>query len=77
MGQPVVYDYLDFRAFLKDLFVYNKERRGNFSYRFFSRQAGFASPNFLKLVTNGQRNLTNTSIAKIAKGFKLKKQERS
>lgn len=75
MGQPVVYDYLDFRAFLKDLFVYNKERKGNFSYRFFSRQAGFASPNFLKLVTNGQRNLTNTSIAKIAKGFKLKKQE--
>ncbi len=75
MKRPVVYDYLDYRVFLKDLFEYNKNHRNNFSYRFFSREAGFSSPNFLKLVTEGQRNLTNTSIAKIAKGFRLKKQE--
>lgn len=76
MECPIVYDYLDYRAFLRDLFEYNKAENKNFSYRYFSRDAGFASPNFLKLVIDGQRNLTNTSIAKIAKGFRLRKQER-
>jgi len=58
------------------MFDYKKETIPSFSYRNFSRLAGFSSPNFLKLVIDGHRNLTNTSIAKIAKGFKLKKTER-
>jgi uncharacterized protein (TIGR02147 family) len=76
MERPVVYDYLDYRAFLKEMVAYNKQKRSNFSYRAFSRVAGFKSPNFLQLVISGQRNLTNESIAKITKGFALKKQER-
>lgn len=58
------------------MFDYKKETVQSFSYRNFSRLAGFSSPNFLKLVIDGHRNLTSTSIAKIAKGFKLKKPER-
>jgi uncharacterized protein (TIGR02147 family) len=58
------------------MFDYKKETAPSFSYRNFSRLAGFSSPNFLKLVIDGHRNLTNTSIAKFAKGFKLKKPER-
>jgi len=76
MGRPVVYDYLDYRRFLEALFQFSKASKKQFSYRFFSREAGFASPNFLKLVIGGQRNLTHTSIAKVAKGFRLRKQER-
>jgi len=75
MAKPVVYDYLDYRAFLRDLFNHCKNNNSHFSYRYFARKAGFAGPNFLKLVTDGQRNLTHTSVRKIAKGFKLKKQE--
>jgi len=75
MERPLVYDYLDYRSFLRDLFEFKKKQNKYFSYRNFSRKAGFASPNFLKLVIEGQRNLTNTSIVKIAKGFELKKQE--
>jgi uncharacterized protein (TIGR02147 family) len=74
--RPVVYGYRDYRAFLKDTWRYNKKKRENFSYRLFSRKAGFSSPNFLKLVIDGQRNLTNESVAKIAKGFELRKRER-
>ena len=73
--QPTAYDYLDYRLFLKDLFKYKKENNKHFSYRMFARKAGFASPNYLKLVMDGQRNLTNESIAKMAKGFGLKKKE--
>ncbi len=76
MKRPIVYDYLDYRSYLGDMYYYRKESASSFSYRFFSNKAGFASPNFLKLVVNGQRNLTNASIAKVAKGFGLKKKER-
>ena len=76
MNRPCIFDYMDFRKFLKDMFAFKKETISSYSYRYFSRMAGFSSPNFLKLVIEGQRNLTNTSVAGIAKGFKLKKPER-
>lgn len=74
--RPIIFDYLDYRAFLKDMFNYKKQKNHHFSYRAFAGRAGFSSPNFLKLVVTGQRNLSNESIGKIAKGFGLKKQER-
>jgi uncharacterized protein (TIGR02147 family) len=58
------------------MFNYRKNSTNYFSYRYFSGKAGFSSPNFLKLVTDGLRNLTQTSVAKIAKGFGLKNKER-
>ncbi len=76
MKRPVIYNYLDYRAFLNDLYLYWKKRKKRFSYRFFSEKAGFTSPNFLKLVTSGQRNLTDKSRKKIANGFELKTQEK-
>jgi uncharacterized protein (TIGR02147 family) len=76
MNRPNVYDYLDYRSYLIDMFHYRKAKMSHFSYRFFSNKAGFASPNFLQLVVTGQRNLTNSSIAKVAKGFALKRKER-
>lgn len=76
MKRPVIFDYLDYRAFLKEMFCFRKWKDKHFSYRYFAGKSGFASPNYLKLVIDGARNLTNGSIAKIAKGFKLKKQER-
>ncbi len=76
MEQPSIFDYLDYRAFLQDLFEFRKQGDRGFSHRSFSQRAGFASPNFLKLVMAGQRNLTTASLARVVKGFGLKKQER-
>lgn len=76
MKQPSVFDYLDFRLYLKDMFSYRKTTKKGYSYRVFSAKAGFASPNFLKLVIEGKRNLTSESIARMALGFSIKKQER-
>jgi uncharacterized protein (TIGR02147 family) len=58
------------------MFLFRKQKDSYFSYRYFSGKAGFSSPNFLKLVIDGKRNLTNISLAKVAKGFGLLKQER-
>ncbi|NLD37291.1 MAG: TIGR02147 family protein [Desulfatiglans sp.] len=36
----------------------------------------YFSPNFLKLIIDGKRNLSNEGTGKVAKGFEFKKQER-
>ena len=46
-----------------------------FSYRYFSRKAGFKSPNFLKLVIDGQRSLGPESVDRFAKALKLDEDE--
>ena len=52
-----------------------KATRPQFSYRYFSKQAGFSSPNFLKLVAEGKRNISHKSIPKFAKGLGLDPRE--
>lgn len=54
---PDVFDYLDYRAYLRDFYRGRKERSA-FSYRAFSMRAKLRSPNYLKLVIDGERNLT-------------------
>lgn len=75
LSQINLFDYLDYREFLRDWYAYHKKHQRGFSYRSFSQQAGFSSPNFFKLVENGQRNLTEASLTKFVKGLKLNKQE--
>jgi uncharacterized protein (TIGR02147 family) len=53
-----VFSYLDYRAFLRDYYNARKEKGRGFSYRSFSRKAGLKSPNYLKLVIDGGRNLS-------------------
>lgn len=76
MTAPSVFDYLDFRAYLGELFAFHKDRDAGFSHREFARRAGFAAPNFLQLVIGGQRNLTHKSCAQVAKGFGLRSRDR-
>src|ERR1700678_2834375 len=70
-----VFEYDDYRDLLKDLFSSYKAKDSKFSHRFFSRIAGFKSPNFLIKVMQGKSNLSEESIEKFVKGFKLNSQE--
>lgn len=70
-----VYDYVDYRCFLKDRFSEHKKAHPAFSFRSFNRRAGIKSSGFLKLVMDGRRNLADEGIRKIAKGFKLSETE--
>jgi uncharacterized protein (TIGR02147 family) len=76
MNSPSIFDYLDYRTFLKDTFQYRKEQEAFFSHRYFARRAGFSAPNFVQLVIAGRRNLTSASIPKVARGLSLKAKER-
>lgn len=71
-----IYCYTDYRSFLQDAYSLAKETTAAFSYRYFARKAGFSSPNFLKLVIDGKRNLSQDSIPKFTKVFKLGRRER-
>lgn len=70
-----VFRYLDYRKFLRDWYTEKKRSRTSFSFRCFSKRAGFRSTNFFKLVMEGSRNLTEKSLAKFVIGLKLNKQE--
>jgi uncharacterized protein (TIGR02147 family) len=51
-----VFAFLDYRAFLRA--YYQLKQKQHLSYRAFSRRAKLSSPNYLKLVIDGQRNLS-------------------
>lgn len=72
MGRlPDIFGYMDFREYLRDAYAALKASQRGFSYRAFARKAGMSSPNFLKLVIDGKRNLGATSIAQFAKALDL------
>lgn len=74
--RPRPEEFTDHRSYLQAMIAYLKATRPQFSYRYFSREAGFASPNFLKLVAEGKRGLSVASIGRFARGLGLDEAER-
>jgi uncharacterized protein (TIGR02147 family) len=70
-----IFEYDNYRAFLKETYLYSKSQNKNFSFRYFARIAGFKSSGFLKLVMDGKSDLSRLSIDKVAKALKLNKEE--
>lgn len=70
-----IFQYTNYRMYLKACYEFLKENNSAFSYRYFSSRCGYKSPNFLKLVIDGKRNLSEESIEKFISFFKMKKAE--
>ncbi len=66
-----VFEYLDYRAYLRAYYEAAKRRPAGFSFRKFSQRAGLKSPNFFKLVIDGDRNLGKDTVAKFADALGL------
>lgn len=60
--------YQDYRCYLQNFYDW-KKRTSAFSWRDFSRMAGFASPVFLKQVCEGKANLGKKATVKVADAF--------
>ncbi len=67
-----IFDYVDYRAFLRDYYVEQKARTRQFSFRAFAKRAGIRSFNFLQLVMKGQRDLSAQMAMHFARGCGLK-----
>ena len=70
-----VFEYLDYREFLKDYYNSKKEANPAFSLRVFSDKIGFKAKDFISRVMSGSKNLSNQSISKVAAGLRLGKHE--
>lgn len=67
-----IFNYVDYREFLKDFFQAKKSANPHFSFQVFAIQAGFKSRSYIKLVMDGKKNITEDSIEKINKVLGLK-----
>lgn len=70
-----IFEYLDYRDFLKDYYNAKKEANPAFSLRVFSDKIGFKAKDFISRVMNGDKNLSSQSIPKVASGLRLGKHE--
>lgn len=75
--QVNVLRYSSFRDYLKDVYLELKKGSPLFSFRNFSRMAGFSSPNFIKLVIESRRNLSAASVDRLTTALSLPKKERT
>lgn len=69
---PNLYQYSDYRLFLKDAYETNKARQPTFSYRYLSLKGGVNSSAFFKYVIEGKRNLSKGTLLKACLAFGLK-----
>ena len=66
-----IYEYDDYRQFLRDFFEEQKQLKSFFSHRYFAQHAGFSSHSFCAYIMEGKRNLSISSIRKMKKGLGL------
>lgn len=70
-----LYEYDDYREFLRDHYQAKKAKTKSYSFRFFAKKAELKSPNYYKLIMDGERNLTHRNVRKFAKGLSLGERE--
>ena len=71
---PDVFRYRDYRAFLRAFYALNKDADRGFSLRAFGKRARLGSSNYLKLVMDGQRNLSVEMAERFAEACGLRGQ---
>jgi uncharacterized protein (TIGR02147 family) len=70
-----VFDYLDYRKFLKAWFEEKKRENPRYSFRVLADQAGFKSKSFIAHVMEGKANLSDNSLFALGKALKLSAKE--
>ncbi len=70
-----VFDYLDYREFLKDRYAYLKIIDKKYSQRYFMQRLGVKSTGFFAEILNGKRNLSHQNILSFVKILKIDRDE--
>ncbi len=75
--RPAVFNYLNYRPFLRDMYLFKKNRSPGFSENAFIYAAGFGknSRGYLGLVIKNKRNLTSKSILGFSTAMELSGEE--
>jgi uncharacterized protein (TIGR02147 family) len=76
---PILSECSDYRLYLKSVYEYRRSSESTisrpYSYTTFSAAADIKSPNYLKLIIEGKRNLSDEMILKFARALRLGKAE--
>lgn len=76
---PILSDYMNYRQFLSDFYQYKRAAsRGSlrtYNYAVFSAAANIKSPNYLKMIIEGKRNLSEDMIGKFGKALGFMKEQ--
>ncbi len=72
-----LYQYSDYRIFLKAYYFEQKRKNAKYSYRVFANKAKLASPNYLKLVIDGKRRVTDRNLQNFIRGLGFQRPEES
>jgi uncharacterized protein (TIGR02147 family) len=62
-------EYQDYRLYMRDF--YEERKKSGFTWRDFSKSAGFASPSYLKLVCEGKSSLSRVGLPRVANAMDL------
>jgi len=68
---PSIWEYTDFRTYLKDYYDEVKKKNPNFSYQVFSEKVGMKSRGFWYNVIHGKRPLSKCAVFSIAQAIEL------
>jgi hypothetical protein, TIGR02147 len=75
---PILSDYMNYRQFLADFYKFKRaSSKGSlraYNYAVFSAAANIRSPNYLKMIIEGKRNLSDDMIGKFGKALGLNKE---
>ncbi|MDQ3000811.1 MAG: TIGR02147 family protein [Fibrobacterota bacterium] len=66
-----IFDYTDYRRYLREYYAWAKTNKHGFSHRAFMAKTGMSGPNYFKRVMEGVHNLTENSIPKFASALDL------
>ncbi len=69
-----IFDYLDYRDYLKDVYRAGKRRYGFYSYRYISQKTGIDASFFVKVIQK-QKHIADKAIPVLSKFLNLKKRE--
>lgn len=79
INAPILSDYMNYRQFLADFYRFKrKASRGSlraYNYAVFSAAANIKSPNYLKMIIEGKRNLSDDMIGKFGKALGFMKDQ--
>ena len=67
-----IFEYTNYRKFIKDFYVENKKKDKSFSYKIFSKNADIKSKSYFSDVQKGNKDISNRIISKVSTALGLK-----
>ncbi len=71
MPEPILFEYDNYREYIKDYYAYMKKESSHFSYRYLAQRADINSSGYFKSLISGDKNISHSNIDKVARALNL------